>query len=155
MIFASLGDFQLGTSNVMTGPTAADETLVNDFHEHKVVRGKPVPQRGGEALDRRSFSFFFEESFCNPEAEYARLVASKISGAVMPFIPGSGGFLGKHYFIKQLKSTTQKTTESGRIVRIEASMELVEVPGSALSVGGLSIAGAAVALLNPLLKRLK
>ncbi|SDQ17283.1 phage tail protein [Pseudovibrio sp. Tun.PSC04-5.I4] len=155
MTFASLGSFQLGTTSVMTGPTAADETLANDFHEHKVVRGKPVPQRGGEALDRRSFSFFFDESFCSPEGEYARLVAAKISGAVMPFIPGGGGFFGKHYLIKQLKGTTHKTTEGGRIVRISVSIELVEVPGSALSVGGLGIAGAAVALLNPLLKRLK
>ncbi len=155
MIFASLGDFQLGTTSVMTGPTAVDETLANDFHEHKVVRGKPVPQKGGEALDRRSFSFFFDESFCTPEAEYARLVAAKVAGNILPFIPGGGGFLGKHYFIKELKGTTHKTTQSGRIVRISATIQLVEVPGSALSLGGVGIAGAAVALLNPLIKRLR
>ncbi|MDD7908642.1 MULTISPECIES: phage tail protein [Stappiaceae] len=155
MIFARLGNIQLGTSSVMAGPTAATETLVNDFHEHKVVRGKPVPQRGGEALDRRSFSFFFDESFCNPEAEYARLVAAKIAGDVMPFIPGGGGFNGKNYFIKQIKGTTHKTSVSGRVVRIAATLELVEVPNGALSIGATGIAGAAVALLNPLLKRLR
>ena len=153
MIFAWLGSIQLGGTSALTGPTAAEETLAGDHHEHKVVRGKPVPQLGGAALDRQSFSFFFDESFCAPEDEYARLVFAQTDGAVLPFTPASGGFRGKYYFIRQLKGVTHKTTEGGRVTRISATLELVEVPGSTLTSTVLGIATVAASALNPLVKR--
>lgn len=153
MLFAHLGEIELGLSNVMTGPIADAETLANTINEHKVVRGKPVPQNGGEELDKRSFSFFFDESFCDPQAEYARLRAARSSRSVMPLVMGNGAYNGKNYQIKSVRITKQKTTPSGRIVRLDAAIELIEVPGSALSIGGVGLASVARALINPLIKR--
>ncbi|MBO9421703.1 phage tail protein [Labrenzia sp. R4_2] len=152
--FAYLGDLQLGVSSVMTGPTGASETLENSFHEHKVLRGKPIPQEAGEKLDKRSFSFFFDESFCDPEAEYAKLKAMRSKRQAVPLIFGNGSYDGKKFWPKSVKITLQKTTESGRIVRLEASIELIEVPGGALSIGGSGAASLARAIINPLTKRL-
>ncbi|WP_310620883.1 phage tail protein [Flexibacterium corallicola] len=152
-MFANLGPFKLGVSNVMQGPTAASETLSATINEHKVVRGKPVPQLGGQELDKRSFSFFFDESFCNPEAEYTKLKAAQALGTVMPLIFGFGGYGGKSYQIKSTQLTVKKTTEHGRVVRLEASISLVEVPNSVLSLLGSAVASTARALTNPLIKR--
>ncbi|MCT4654356.1 MAG: phage tail protein [Cohaesibacter sp.] len=154
-IFAYLGDFQLGQSGVMTGPISDSQTWDNHVHEHKVLRGKPVIQTGGEELDKRTISFFFDESFCDPQGEFTRLKAARSAGSVMPFISGFGGYDGKQYFIRSISSEVQKTTEGGRIVRLETSIELVEVAGASLSIGGLggAVASAARAIINPLIRR--
>lgn len=151
--FAYLGDLTLGLSSVMTGPTGASETLDNSGHIHKTLRGKPVLQVAGEDLDKRSFSFFFDESFCDPEAEYAKLKAMRSSGQASSLVFGNGSYNGKKYWPKSVKITLQKTAETGRIVRLEASIELWEVPGGSLSIGGVGIASLARAVINPLTKR--
>lgn len=153
MLFAHLGDLQLGVSNVMSGPTASDEQLENTLHEHKVVRGKPIPQDGGEELDRRSFSFFFDECFCDPQVEYIKLLAVRSSRSALPLVFGNGAYLGKRYWVKSVAVSRKKTTESGRLVRLEASIDLIEVPGGALSIGGVGLASAARALINPFTRK--
>lgn len=153
MLFALLGDFRLGLSNTLTGPTGQSESLGNTIFEHQVVRGKPIPHRGGEELDRRSFSFFFDESFCNPQSEYARLLAARSSGSGLPLIMGNGGYFGKNYLIKNVAITIKKTTPSGRIVRLEADIELIEAPGAIGGLLGFGIASATRAIFNPLVKR--
>lgn len=144
----------MGVSSVMTGPTGASETLENSGHVHKTLRGKPVLQVAGEELDKRSFSFFFDESFCDPEAEYAKLKAMRSNGEAWPLIFGNGSYNGKKYWPKSVKVTFQKTTENGRIVRLEASIKLIEVSGGSLSIGGVGVASLARAIINPLTKRL-
>ena len=137
----------------MTGPSGSEETLGNTFNEHAVLRGKPVPQDGGEELDRRSFSFFFDESFCDPQIEYFRLRAARSSRSVYPLVMGSGLYLGKHYAVENVDITHLKTTEGGRLVRLEASIDLLEVPHGALSIVGTGIAAIGRALFNPLTRR--
>jgi hypothetical protein len=151
--FAYFGDLTLGVSSVMTGPTGASETLENSGHIHKTLRGKPVLQVAGEDLDKRSFSFFFDESFCEPEAEYEKLKTMRSNGEASSLIFGNGSYNGKKYWPKSVKITFQKTTEDGRIVRLEASIELWEVPGGSLSRGGVGVASLARAIINPLTKR--
>lgn len=155
MIFAWLGDIPLGADNVMTGPVADSQTWANHVHEHKVLRGKPVLQSAGQELDKRSLSFMFDESFCNPQATFMRLKAARASGDILPFISGNGGYDGTRYFITSIAPDVQKTTAGGRIVRLETSIELVEVSGAALSLGGLgsAIASSARAVINPLIRR--
>ena len=148
-----LGDIQFGTSNIMTGPVSDEETLDNTINEHPVVRGKPVPQRAGEELDRRSLSFFFDESFCDPQTQYDTLRAARSSGSVLPLVMGNGTYLGISYEIVGMSLPRLKTTEGGRLVRLEAHIDLLEVPRSALSIGGVGLASVARALINPLLRR--
>lgn len=152
-MFGFLGDIQFGVSNIMTGPTASEETLENTINEHPVVRGKPVPQDAGEELDRRSFDFFFDESFCDPQSEYDKLRGVRSSRSVLPLVMGNGTYLGKRYAVQSVDVNHLKTTEGGRLVRLEAHIELLEVPNGALSIGGVGLASIARALINPLLRR--
>ena len=153
-MFVFLGDIRLGVGNIMTGPTGSDEQLDNTIEEHAVVRGKPIPQDAGEELDRRSFEFFFDESFCDPQAEYYRLRAARSSRSAMPLVMGNGGYLGKSYAVQSLSVTHLKTTEGGSLVRLEATIDLIEAPAGAFSIGGVGIAAIGRALINPLIRRL-
>ena len=162
MIFGWLGDIPLG-SDVLTGPTGSDEQLDNTINEHPVVSGKPVPQRAGEELDRRRFTFFFDETFCDPEAEYAKLKAARSSGSILPLVFGNGGYGGEQYEVKSVRIRHRKTTASGRVVRIDASVDLLEVPRGAITLysaaSGLSsligsgVAAVARAVINPLVRK--
>jgi len=153
-MFAYLGDIQLGVSSIMTGPAGSEEQLDNTIEEHAVVRGKPIPQDAGEELDRRSFSFFFDESFCNPQVEYYKLRAARSSRSVMPLVMGNGGYLGKSYAVQSLSITHLKTTEGGALVRLEANIDLIEAPAGAFSIGGVGIAAIGRALINPLIRKI-
>ena len=153
MFFMWLGDIMFG-ADVMTGPTGSDETLGNTINEHQVVRGKPVLQDAGEENDRRSFRFFFDETFCDPAAQYALLHAARASRSALPLVHGNGAYLGKHYVVKSVRITHRKTAASGRPVRIEGELELLEAPGLSFTLGGIiGLATAALALINPLVKR--
>ncbi|SNY91457.1 Phage P2 GpU [Cohaesibacter sp. ES.047] len=154
-VYAYLGDFTLGQSNAMSGPKSDSQTWGNTIHEHKVVRGKPVPQYAGEELDKRTLEFFFDESFCDPQTEYARLKAARSSGSVMPFTSGHGDYDGTHYQITSISPVIEKTTSGGRIVRLSASIELLEVPSFALSLRSAvsAVATAASAIINPLTRK--
>lgn len=165
--FAYFGELAMGVPNVMTGPSAATEALENTAHEHKVLRGKPILQDGGEDLDKRSFSFFFDESFCDPQDAYETLKSVVRERKAAALVFGTSGYDGKKYWPKSVSVTLQKTTASGRIVRLEATLDLIEVADGAMSLGsgagaggisdiGLLGAGAASlarAILNPLTKR--
>ncbi len=152
-MFAFLGDIQLGLSSVMTGPIGSDETLENTIIEHAVVRGKPVPQIAGEELDRRNFSFYFDETFCEPQGEYFKLLAARSSRSALPLVMGNGLYLGKHYAVQSVDITHLKTSGGGDLVRLEADIGLIEVPFGTLSIGGVGIAAIGRALINPLIRR--
>lgn len=153
MLFAMLGQIRMGYSNALTGPTAITETRANTIYEHQVLRGKPIPQRAGQELDKKAFSFFFDESFCDPQAEYSKLTAAHASGIALPFIFGNGGYLGKSYMVKTLNCTFQKSSTGGRVTRLEANIELLEVPGGLGGIFGAGIASLARAVKNPFAKR--
>lgn len=154
-VYAYLGDFVLGQSNAMSGPKSDSQNWDNTIHQHKVVRGKPVPQYAGEELDTRTLTFFFDESFCDPQSEYAQLKRARSSGSVMPFTSGFGDYDGTHYQIVSVSPVIEKTTVGGRIVRLSASIELLEAPSGALSLNSFAsgIATAASALINPLTRK--
>jgi len=151
--FAMLGDIIMGT-DVMTGPTGSEEDLGNTINEHQVVRGKPVLQDAGEENDRRTFRFFFDETFCDVAAQYAKLLAARASREALPLVHGDGAYLGKRYVVERVRITHRKATASGAPVRIEGEIELIEAPGGSFTLGGiLGVATAAIALINPLVRR--
>lgn len=149
-MYAFLGDIQFGTGNAFEGPTADSETLTNSFVLHEVVRGKKPVQDAGQDNDRRSISFFFDETFCDVPANEAKLRAAHARRSALPLIMGHA-YAGKHYAVEKVRITKRKTTRNGVSVRIEGQLDLVEVSGGLTSFG-TAIASAAIAVLNPLLR---
>lgn len=127
MIFALLGDITIGNA-VWTGPTAAKEGRKATFVEHKVARGKPVVQDMGEELDTKTLEFFFDETFCDAEAEFGRIQAAFDQRRPMAYVGGDGSFNGVRWVIEDLDVTTLKTTPMGRVVRMKVTAKLKEVP---------------------------
>ncbi|QCI65626.1 phage tail protein [Phreatobacter stygius] len=160
MIFALLGDIRIGNA-VWTGPTSAKETSKATLPEHKVARGKPVVQDMGDELDTKALEFFFDETFCEPQAELARLEMAFAARMPLPFVGGDGAFDGIRWIIEEMDVQTLKTTPFGRPVRFRISLKMKEVPmPSLLSFLGQVARGAATALtstvasaLNPLVRR--
>ena len=154
-MYAHLGDLKLGISNILTGPIASDESLGNTINEYAVLRGKPVPVWAGEELDLRNFAFFFDETFCDPDAEYSKLKKARSDKSAMALVMGNGTYLGKKYWIEGVNITWLKTTPGGKLVRLEAGISLKEVPRGAASIpsGIAGIAGIARALSNPFARR--
>ena len=131
------GGIALGTH--YTGPTADAETYENEFAEHATAAGKPPLQEIGEKRDTRTFSFFFDESFCNVEEEWGRLLAVYRSKSPRALIVPGAAWRGQRYVVNKLTKTTQATTANGQLVRIEATIELSEDPrsGAASTIAGV------------------
>ena len=148
-MFAWFGDIRFGVANVFEGPTSAEETLTNSFSTYDVVRGKKPVHDAGQDNDRRSFSFFFDETFCDVPAQEAKLRAAHASRSALPLVMGHV-YLGQSFAVEKVSIKHIKTGRSGRSVRIEGTIELIEAPGGA---GGVqALASAAIAVLNPLLR---
>ena len=140
---AKLGDIQMGVSNAMEGPTGSDETLANTINEHQVVRGKPPLQIAGPENDRRSLSFFFDETFCDVGAQDAKLRAAQATRTPLPLTLGQI-YLRKHFVVEKVAISLRKMDRRGRPKLIE---------GQRGGIGGLiGAAVSAVASLNPLLR---
>lgn len=149
-MFALLGNIRIGVS-AHTGPTASNEALKNDYAEHAVLEGKPVLQKMGEALDLRNLSFFFDETFCDPSAENAKLISAHKTQSPMALVMGLASYAGKSFVVESTSIEHQKTTPSGQITRLEGKLRLKEASGgSALSSGP---ARGLRALVNPFIQR--
>lgn len=127
MAFALLGTIRIGDP-VWTGPTAAKKTRKASLPEHEVARGKPVVQDTGDALDVKTLDFFFDETFCDPEAELAQLEIAFEGRSPLSYVGGDGAYDGSRFVVEELEVETLKTTPAGRAVRIKASVKLKEVP---------------------------
>lgn len=146
-----LGKSLIGTDH-LTGPTGDEEERAARFARHELVRGKPALQDLGNDAATKRLSFFFDETFCDPEAELRKLDLAFKARVPMQLFLDLTGFQVGVFLIERLRITTQKTTASGKAVRIELEAELIE---SALSLGG--VIGRAIrtarTLTNPLLRR--
>jgi phage protein U len=119
-------------SNLLVGPIGNDITRQNTWAEHAVTRGKPVLQEIGSELDTQSFDFFFDETFCSPSAELVKLEAAFALKTPLPLVFGNGVYLGKRYVVDALDITVKKTGQTGRLVRVEATISLLESPVASL-----------------------
>lgn len=127
MIFALLGSIRIGDA-VWTGPDAADEDRKAELVEHKVARGKPPVQDMGDDNDKKTLTFFFDETFCEPEAELAQLQAAFEMRMPLAYVGGDGSFRGVRWLVEELKVKTLKTTPYGRPVRMKVSLKMLECP---------------------------
>lgn len=127
MIFALLGDIRIGDA-VWTGPDAADEERKAELVQHKVARGKPPVQDMGDDNDKKTLTFFFDETFCDAEEELARLESAFDMRMPLAYVGGDGSFRGVRWLIETLKVKTLKTTMSGRVVRMRVTLTMIETP---------------------------
>lgn len=127
MITLHLGSIPMGT-DALTGPTGHTISRANTFAQYDVTRGKPVLHEIGEELDTQSFDFFFSEEFCNPVSELNKLELAFAMKTPLPLLFSAGGFTGQRYVVEALDITVQKTNRAGKIVRVEASITLLEAP---------------------------
>lgn len=126
-IFGFLGDIPLG-DGVLTGPSKQGETFKASLPELKVARGKPAVHDTGDELDQQSLEFFFDETFCDPEAELAKLKAAYAARSPLAFIRGAGGYSGARYVIEEMQADTLRTTPSGRATRYHVNLRMKESP---------------------------
>ncbi len=144
-------------SDALTGPVAQDVSAQNTFAQYDVARGKPVLHEVGEELGTQSFEFFFSEEFCDPEAELARLKHAFSTKTPLPLLTKLGVFSGVRYVVEGLEVSVKKTTASGRIVRLDATITLIEAPVNSLL--GLAtrlaqaVAPGLVGAVNPNIRR--
>lgn len=123
----SFGDIRLGIDH-LTGPTGDDTSFQNTDAEHATARGKPQVQRVGSERDEKTFTFFFDEGFCDVAAERNRLLSAlKLRTPAALNVPGRA-FGGTLYTVDALQEKTLATTRDGRLVRYEATITLKEVP---------------------------
>ncbi len=126
-MFALLGTIQLGLSP-FTHPTGAEGNEKSKLARIDVAVGKPAVQDMGDDLAGTRLSFFFDESFCDPETEMNRLREARRSRAPLAYVPGDGSFRGVRFIVEEIGHEIKKTTLSGRVVRIEAHLTLIEAP---------------------------
>lgn len=126
-MFALLGSIPIGLSS-LTGPVEAEESEESELAQIKPATGKPAVQDMGDNLSEKRMRFFFDETFCRPEEEMARLRAARAAREPLPWSPGDGSFTGLRYIVQRIEGVLKKTTATGRIVRIEASLTLLEAP---------------------------
>lgn len=127
MIFALIGDIRIGDAT-LTSPDGADEARKATLVRHAVATGKPVVQDMGDELDTRTLSFFFDETFCSPLAELARLEGLMRARSPVAYVGGDGAFRGKRWICANLKVETQKATPAGRATRLKVAVDLIEAP---------------------------
>lgn len=127
MVFSLLGKIRIGDAT-WTGPTASSEGRKASLPEHAVARGKPVVQDTGDELDTKTLEFLFDETFCDPKAEFAKLEDAFAGRTPLPLVGGDGAFDGTRWLIEAVNPQTLKTAPNGRVVRIKVSVSLKEAP---------------------------
>jgi len=141
----------IGTDH-LTGPTSDLEEKSARFVRHELVRGTPAIQDLGNDAGTKKLKFFFDETFCDPEAELRKINMAFEGRVPMRLFFDLVGFEIGAFLIERLRIERQQTSPSGRVVRIELEVELLE---SSISLGGLlgAAAGLVRAITNPTLRR--
>lgn len=147
MIFAMLGDVRIGDA-AWTGPNASKEGKKATLVEHKVARGKPPVQDMGDENDTKSLDFFFDETFCDAEAELSKLMAAFADRVPLTYVAGDGSFNGVRWLIEDLDVQTLKTTPYGRPVRMKVTAKLQEIPADSPLTFFAQIARAAASAIS-------
>ncbi len=146
-----LGNSVIGTDH-LTGPTADSEIKSARFARHMPLRGRSVLQDLDNDNGTKRLRFFFDETFCNVEAERRSIELAFQARIPMRLFFDLQGFEVGVYIIERLRVRHLKTTRRGRLVRAELEVELVESP---VRIDGTldAAAGAVRAALNPGLRR--
>lgn len=121
-MYAQLGTTQFDT---LLGPESFSHTVSPSFADLALVEGKPRTQRTGSNLDTISLGIRLHNAFCEPDAEYAALVAASELGDPLPFIMGNGTIVGT-FTIRSITRDILQSTPTGTTVECVLSVELTE-----------------------------
>lgn len=136
----------------LTGATSDAETKSARLARHKLLRGRPVLQDLGNDAGTKQLKFFFDETFCDTEAELRKITLAFEARVPMRLFFDLQGFEVGVYLIERLRIERKKTTPRGRLTRAEIEVDLIE---NKLQIGGA--VGAAVgtvrSAVNPFLRR--
>lgn len=132
----------------LTGPTSDELDYEARFARHMPLRGESIIQDLGNNAPPRRLRFFFDESFCDPEQELAKLQDAFAARRALRLSARSnlGSFIIERMSVKRLKMSPH-----GRLVRVEINAELIRSKSTGL---GLQLAGlGAAALSSPFVRR--
>jgi hypothetical protein len=145
MFSALLGDIVLG-DQVWTGPVSSRDTRKAAFAEYKVACGKPPRSDHGDDLGQKSLAFFFDETFCEPDVELAKLTLAFDTRQGMALVTGDGTYDGRRWVVEAMETEILKTTPAGRAVRIRVQITLKEDASDLMQALGSAARSAAAGL---------
>lgn len=93
--------------------------------EHPLLEGKPRLQKTGQKLKQHDVTIQFHSMFCTPEVELNALNIACENGEVMPFVNGTGEYLGD-FVITSINEDMKQTDAIGNIILISVSFSLLE-----------------------------
>lgn len=124
-MFAVLGDIEFELLVYWDG---FDVTSGVDYAEHSRIEGKPGLQFIGEKLDELSISLVFNDLYCQPDVELARLQDAMVAHQAMALVFGNGDYRG-WFVITDLRTTSQQTDGYGNVQALSAEISLREYIG--------------------------
>lgn len=146
-----LGDTVIGL-DVLTNPVEQSDTERARLVRLDTARGAPILHDLGDENDVRTLEFFLDETFCDVEAELAKLRRARLVRTILRLFLGVSNLGLSGYLLEEMTVRQQKTSPSGRIVRAEVSVQLVAEGGLAEVAQGIA-ADAVAALASPFVRR--
>lgn len=122
-MYARLGDIQFEGLRSFAELSRSEAT---DFAEVQRIGGKPSLQKTGEALVKYSLTTRLHRSFCDPDAESAKIRSYRDESSELPLVTGAGELLGV-FVIQSITTETAMLHTDGTSWDISLRIELIEV----------------------------
>lgn len=122
---ATLGDIEF---QLLTLPSSLNLSADFNYVEHDKIMGKPTLQKVGGNLRTISLDFRFHVSWCDPEAEYQKLIEADKSEQPLPLVLGEE-FL-EEWVIISLTKNYSKLQADASIWWIDVNVRLKEYVGT-------------------------
>lgn len=124
-MFAQLGDIEFELITYFSG---LNESNTFNYAQHERINNKPILQYLGQDLQEQDIKLNFHASFCVPEDELKKLKNVAKKGEPLKFIKGNGEYVGV-FFITEIVSATEQTSDEGDIIYIQVDLKLREYTG--------------------------
>jgi hypothetical protein len=124
-VLATLGDIEL---QLLTLPSSLNLSADFNYVEHDKIKGKPTLQKVGGNLRTIALDFRFHVGWCDPEAEYQKLLEADKSEKPLPLVLGEE-FLDEWVIISLTKSYARLQPDAS-IWWIDVTARLKEYVGT-------------------------
>ncbi|AIN14265.1 MULTISPECIES: phage tail protein [Yersinia pseudotuberculosis complex] len=123
--WAILGDIEF---ELLASPEMFDLQETTDWAEHALIRGKPILEYTGEALDELTIQARIHNQLVSPSAKILALRAARKVHQPMSLVLGDGDYRGV-WVLADMRVSAQKTTPGGRILSAIINLTLREWTG--------------------------